>query len=124
MQYSPKLKMAMEDIKAICNKYDIGAFVIIHTPGYTEFLNKLDPSYSCITVNGDEVHFRSKLDDYNGDKAAWEKKTTESVNLLDSITQVGGQILLPLLDFTEKLMNDLDAERDRGGFSSHTTQNN
>jgi hypothetical protein len=31
MQYSPKLKKAMEEIKAVLNKHDIAASVILHT---------------------------------------------------------------------------------------------
>jgi hypothetical protein len=47
MQYSPKLKTAMAEIKAILKKHDIGAFVILHTPGFSEYVNEISPSYSC-----------------------------------------------------------------------------
>jgi hypothetical protein len=124
MQYSPKLKTAMEEIKAILAKHDIGAMVVLHTPGYSEFLNKLNPSYSCIIQTGDEIRFKSKLADYNGDKKAWQKKTTDSLNLLQCITETTGYVLMPLIDFTEKLEKALDAESAGDGFSSHTIQNN
>lgn len=125
MQYSPKLKAAMEEIKTILAKYDIGAMVVLHTPRHSEFLNKLNPSYSCIIQTGDHIRFKSKLADYNGDKDAWQKKTTDSLSLLQCITETAGYVLLPLMDFTEKLEVSLDAERKGGhGFSSHTTQNN
>lgn len=114
----------MEEIKAILAKHDIGAMVVLHTPGHSEFLNKLNPSYSCIIQNGDHIRFRAKLVDYNGDKQAWLKKTTDSLNLLQCITETAGYVLLPLIDFTEKLEKDLDAESGGHGFSSHTTQNN
>lgn len=124
MQYSPKLKTAMEEIKAILAKHDIGAMVVLHTPGHSEFLNKLNPSYSCIIQTGDHIRFRSKLADYGGDKNAWQKKTTDSLNLLQCITETVGHVILPLIDFTEKLEQSLDAESGGSGFSSHTTQNN
>lgn len=124
MQYSPKLKMAMEDMKAIFKKYDIGGVVILHTPGHGEFLNVLNPSYSCITINGDHVRFKSKLVDYDGDKKAWEKKTTDSLNLLQTVTEIGGHVILPLIELTERLEKDLNAEGGSGDISSHTTQNN
>lgn len=124
MQYSPKLKTAMEEIKAILSKHDIGAMVILHTPGYSEFLNKLNPTYSCIIQDGDHIRFKSKLADYGGDKKAWEKKTTDSLNLLQCVVETGGMILLPLIDFTEKLEKALDAESNGGNFTSHTSQNN
>lgn len=47
MQYSPKLKKAMEDIKKILHENDIAGFVVLHTPGFSEYLNRVDPSYSC-----------------------------------------------------------------------------
>lgn len=124
MQYSPKLKKAMEEIKAIMDKHDIGGWVIIHTPGHSEFLNKLNPSYSCIQINGNHVRFKSKLADYGGDKKAWLKKTTDSLNLLQSICETGANTLLPIMDLTKRLENDLNAERTSGGFTDHTTQNN
>lgn len=124
MQYSPKLKKAMEEIKEILAKHDIGAMVVLHTPGHSEFLNKLNPSYSCIIQNGDHIRFRSKLADYDGDKAAWQKKTTDSLNLLQCITETTGYVLLPLMEFTESLEKSLDAESGGHGFSSHNTQNN
>lgn len=124
MQYSPKLKTAMEEIKAILAKHDIGAMVILHTPGHSEFLNKLNPSYSCIIQNGDSIRFRSKLADYGGDKKAWERKTTDSLDLLQCVTETMGQIILPLIDFTERLEKQLDADTDKGDFTSHTSQNN
>lgn len=124
MQYSPKLKTAMEEIKAILSKHDIGAMVVLHTPGYSEFLNKLNPSYSCIIQDGDHVRFKSKLADYNGDKQAWQKKTTDSLNLLQCVVETTGMILMPLMDFTEKLEKALDAESNGSNFTSHTSQNN
>lgn len=124
MQYSPKLKQAMEEIKSILAKHDIGAMVVLHTPGHSEFLNKLNPSYSCIIQTGDNIRFRSKLADYGGDKQAWQKKTTDSLNLLQCITETTGYVLMPLIDFTEQLEKSLDAECGGHSFSSHTSQNN
>jgi hypothetical protein len=129
MQYSPKLKKAMEEMKAIYKKYDIGGFTILHTAdnghSFSEFLNVLDPSYSCIILNPNgEVRFRSKLADYNGDKAAWRRKTEDSLNLLQSVSEVGGRVVLPLMELTSKLEKDLNAENRPGGFTSHDTQNN
>ncbi|RYE17069.1 MAG: hypothetical protein EOP45_16440 [Sphingobacteriaceae bacterium] len=125
MQYSPKLKKAMEEIKDILSKHDIAGLVILHTaPGYTEFLNKLDPTYSCIKVTGDQIRFKAKLEDYNGDKEAWRKKTTESLNLLASITECGIHVLAPLSHFSDQLTKELQAEHTKGTFTSHNTQNN
>ena len=114
----------MEEIKTILAKHDIGAVVILHTPGNSEFLCKLNPSYSCIVQTGDHVRFRSKLADYNGDKKAWERKTTDSLNLLQCVTEVGGHVVLSLMPLADELTKKLGDNSGPGDFSSHTTQNN
>ena len=60
MQYSPKLKVAIEEIKQILKNNDIAGFVVIHTPGFSEFLNHVETSYSCAKVQGDEVRLKLK----------------------------------------------------------------
>jgi hypothetical protein len=124
MQYSPKLKTAMQEIKDILSKHDIAGVVVIHTPGHTEYLNKLNPTYSCVKVNGDELRFKSKLADYNGDKAAWKKKTTDSVDMMHGISTTLGNLAVPLMMMSNKLDQQLDVERGPDDHSSHTTQNN
>lgn len=124
MQYSPKLKKAMEEIKSILAKHDIGGVVILHTPNHSEYLCKLNPSYSCIVQTGDQIRFRSKLADYNGDKKAWQQKTTDSLNLLKCVTEVGGHVVLSLMPITDELTKKLGDDSGPGEFTSHTSQNN
>jgi hypothetical protein len=50
MKYSPKLRTAMEEIKAVIKKHDIAGVVVLHTPGYGEHFIKIDPSYSCAKI--------------------------------------------------------------------------
>lgn len=114
----------MEEMKAIFLKYDIAGVCILHTPGHGEFLNVLEPSYSCVKVNGDHVRFKSKLAEYGGDKEAWLKKTGDSLNMLQTIVEVGSHVMLPLMDLTDRLNKDLSSEGGPGDISSHTTQNN
>ena len=44
MQYSPKLKRVLAEIKAILDKEDIAGSIVLHTPGFGEFLLKIDTS--------------------------------------------------------------------------------
>lgn len=37
MQYSPKLKVAMDEVKDVLKKYDIAGFVVLHTPASEGF---------------------------------------------------------------------------------------
>lgn len=57
MQYSPKLKKAAEDIKKILEEYDINAAVFLHTPGFAEYLHKVNASYSCAHIKQGELIF-------------------------------------------------------------------
>jgi hypothetical protein len=124
MQYSPKLKKAMAEIKDILSKHDIAGMIVIAEPGFSELLNKLDPTFSCIKVNGDSIRFKSKITDYNGDKAAQVKQITESINILQTITEYAGMNILALMDLTEQLEKDFSAGGQGGTYTSHTTQNN
>jgi hypothetical protein len=124
MQYSPKLKKAMQEIQDILSKHDIAGVVVIHTPGHTEYLNKLDPTYSCVTFTGDKLRFKSQLADYNGDKTAWKQKTADSVDMMHGISMTLGRLSLPLMDMSAELDSQLIIERGPSGHSSHTTQNN
>lgn len=54
----PRLKEAMEEIKAVIKKYDIAATVHLQSPGYSEFLYELSPTWSAITV--EENYLRIK----------------------------------------------------------------
>jgi len=124
MQYSPKLKKAMEEMKAIIKKYDIAALIVLHTPGDSEYLNAITPSYSCMKWNGDELRIRAKLkEDFNGDKKAMEEKLAATSNMLRLLAEVGGQQLLSIMkvsDFVDELLGSIHTD---GGHSSHTEQN-
>jgi hypothetical protein len=49
----PKLKEAMEEIKAILKKHDIAAVVNLQSKNHGEYLFELSPSWSCITLSED-----------------------------------------------------------------------
>lgn len=125
MQYSPKLKKAMEDIKSILKKYDIAGMVILHTPGNSEYFIELNPSYSCAKSNGDSVRIKAKLqEDFHGDKQAREKNVADTTNMFSLLSEVGMRISLSLSDVSERLDKIVNAEHFDGCHSSQTEQNN
>lgn len=125
MQYSPKLKKAMEEIKHIIKRYDIGASVVLHTPGNSEYFINLTPSYSCCKLNGDELRIRARLkEDFNGDKRAQIQKLTDTVNMIDLLGSTSEKTALNLFNTLELVKTKLDIESDDGGHTSQTTQNN
>lgn len=80
MQYSPKLKKAMKEIKGILEKNDIAGFVIIHDPGFVEYLNHLSPSYSCIRVERGALRAKLKSSELPPGKA--EKIAGDTNNMM------------------------------------------
>lgn len=125
MQYSPKLKIAMEEIKAILHKHDIAGFVTLHTPGHTEFLMELQPSYSCCRVQGDQIRVRAKLiEDFAGNKEIWHRKVNDTSDMLHGICDTSGRIIIQIMNLSDILDKKVDADHNDRGFTSHSTQNN
>lgn len=126
MQYSPKLKKAMKEIKDILDKNDIAATVVLHTPGHSEFLSKIDPSYSCAFFEGDYLRVRARIDeDFNGDKKAWERKIIDTINMLDLFAHTTANLSISFFEIFDRVSEKVKAEG--GGdhnFTSNTTQNN
>lgn len=63
MQFDPKLKVAMEEIKAVLKKHDIAGVVVLHNNdgpghGHGEYAMVLDPSYSCASLNEGMVRLK------------------------------------------------------------------
>ena len=125
MQYSPKLKKAMQEIKAILQNYDIAGSIVLHTPNHSEFLLQISPSYSCAKLEGDNLRVRAKLnEDFNGDKEAWKQKVMDTSNMLNLLAEVGGKASMSLFQISDKVDETVSAQHFAGGNTSHTTQNN
>lgn len=125
MQYSPKLKKAIEEIKAILKKHDIAAFVALHTPGHGEFLLELSPSYSCAKFNGDTIRVKAKLkEDFAGDRAKQVQVVTDTSNMLRMLAEMTRDYANNLDQISRMVDKVADAEHDNGGMQSSTTQNN
>lgn len=122
MQYSPKLKKAMEQIKDILKENDIAAFVVLHTPGHSEFLNHVQTSYSCATLVNGEIRLRLKSAEIGIDKAKEVARDT-----LNMVTQLANHLAFNASCYidTEKLLRDKWGGDDLPGeFTTHTQQNN
>lgn len=124
MQYSPKLKIAMEQIKVILKQHDIAALIVLHTPGHSEYLLSIDPSYSCARFEGDYLRIKAKLAEFGGDKKAWELCTSNTSNMLNLIGEVGARTSMQILEISKTLDEKISAEHTGGGHTSHNQQNN
>lgn len=125
MQYSPKLKTAMEEIKAILKKHDIAGIVCLHTPGFQEYLNKLDPSYSALTLQEDRFQIKGHSKHYFGNKELRDQKLAETRNMVDHFSKFAG-IEFMMFDQIEKQMDATWGkwDTDEGDHTSHNQQNN
>lgn len=125
MQYNPKLKKAAEEIKQIIQKYDIAANVVLHTPGHSEYLLHITPTYSCAWLENDMVRFRARKEDYNGNALVRDQKISDTLNMLRLLSDTAGKNALALLEVADQFDKRLGAEHgDDEGHTSHTTQNN
>lgn len=129
MQYHPKLKVAMQEIKEILRKHDIAGAIALHLPGFSEYHLRIDPSYSCAKfeqIDGQPaIRIRSKLqEDHNGDKEAQNKALTDTANMFHLLARAIGVPLMSIIDVSEDLDKKLDTEHFDHGHTGHTEQNN
>lgn len=125
MQYSPKLKKAMEEIKEIVKKYDIGALVTLHDPGNSEYWNHITPSYSLMKVNGDEIRLKANLkNDFSGNKQLMQKRLSDTANMLSLLAETSAKQTLMIMQVSDAVDKALEATHTEGGHTSHTQQNN
>lgn len=118
MQFSPKLKKAMSDIKAILQKHDIAGVVVLHTPGYGEELFHITPSYSCATLHANgELRFKAKSADFGGDNEKRNKKIRDTSNMMRILSERVGVNALNLMNASEILDRAIDAEHGPGTFT-------
>ena len=113
----------MEEIKAIIEKHDIAAMVILHTPGFTEYLNKIDPSYSCAKVahNGSGIEVRLKGAEVGKEKA--RQLATDTFNLVTLMADTLAPTAMMYMQAQEFLKAKWGGTEGPGTHTSHAEQN-
>lgn len=127
MQYSPKLKKVMEEIKSLLEENDVAGHVVLHTPGHAEYLMHLTPSYSCLTIDEatGRVRFKSRLQEDHGGDVELQRKTLEgTANMLSSMTNVMGNNSLMIMKLSEIADHTFNTKHSPGQSSSSQQQNN
>lgn len=121
----------MQQIKNILIANDIAGVVVIHTPGYNEYLNHLSPSYSCIepdySVNKDDkrlsgFRIRAKSSEIGKEKVI--QLVGDTANMLVGLNEVTGIIVMQNIELEEAMAKHVDILRKPGDHTSHTEQNN
>lgn len=125
MDFSPKLKRVTALIKKILEKEDIAGFVVLHTPGYSEYLHHITPSYSCLKVAGNGgIRITSRLADYNGNVQKKRKKETDTSNMLALLSTTAGVQTMHLLDLSRIVDDAVGAEHEDLGHRPDNYQDN
>lgn len=123
IQYSPKLKKAMEQIKQIVIDNDIAALVVLQEPGSSEYGIALSPSYSAVKQTDNQMDVDLSPKAYK-DENEWKQKMTDTSQMLYVISQTTSRICISLLSLSETIDKKLLAEHFGGTASGHTEQNN
>lgn len=122
MQYSPKLKTAAEEIKDILKKHDIAGIVVLHTPGFGEYVYRIDPSYSIAKLQGDMLRLKTNPADSNETKL---QQANDTYNMFTVLADCGGPLFLNAMDAVKLLENHIEViYKSPGGHTSHEQQNN
>lgn len=123
MQYSPKLKKAMEEIKTIVKKHDIAAFVVLHDEkGFSEYLNAVSPSYSCAVCSDEGIRFRLKGSEVGKERA--KEIAAGTFNMVTHFADMIGKHAMVYIEAQELLKSKWDGKEFPGNESSHNQQNN
>ena len=124
MDYSPKLKSAMEQIKEILKENDIAAFVVLHDKtSQSEYLNHISPSWSCAKFDfNNNIKFVTKSSEIGKEKAHQMKADT--YNMFTHFADVVGMNALNFIKTKEYLQKLLGGEDGDSSHSSHQEQNN
>lgn len=111
--FSPKLKEVMQQIEKLMTENDLGGYILIHEPGFSEYKIKVDPSYSTVRFGKNKdgsvgmMEFDNKLEDFEGDRKKWFQHNEETIELLRHITTIGGPHMMALVKWTQDLERSL-----------------
>lgn len=123
MQYSPKLKKAMEEIKIVLTNYDIAGFVVLNDgDGFGEYLNAVSPSYSCARVEQNGIHFKLKTADVGKERA--KEIAGGTFNMVTHFADMIGKHALMYIDAQKFLKDKWNGKEFPGNETSHDQQNN
>lgn len=123
MQYSPKLKKIMDQIKDLLKENDVAGFVVLHTPGYSEYLNHLNASYSCAKIESNEgIRFKLLSKEVGRERA--KQIANDTYNMITHFADTIAMNASHYIDAHELLKKQWGGEEFRGGHTSHDQQNN
>lgn len=110
MTYSKKLKKVMQQIHKILIKNDVAGVVALHTPGYSEFIIRINPSYSCAILQENSIRFKAKAEDFGGDTKARNKAINDTSNMMALLGETIGKNALIIRQVSKQFDEHVGAE--------------
>ena len=98
-----------EEIKPILKKHDIAAFVLLHEPGFTEYLNAVSPSYSCAVVEPGGIRVRLKGAEVGKEKA--KQLADGTYNMITHLAMVMAKHAMMYMDAEKALTKHWQGEK-------------
>jgi len=123
MNHSPKLKQAIAQIYAILDEHDIAGVIVLHTPDDTESIVKLNPSYTCVEQEGQEVRINSNPTKYNGDKEAAQLALANTSNMFSLMAVALSPIAMAVIGLSEVVDTKTKAEHSTTEFTPNPKHN-
>jgi hypothetical protein len=114
---SPKLKEAIKQIRQILQSYDIAAVVVLHTPEHSEFLVRIDTSYSVARYEKQGIRIKTNPAEKEEVK---RKKLGDTSNMLHFLSFVSGKVSLDIIDVSEALDKAIGATHEPVRFKPGT----
>jgi hypothetical protein len=120
MQFSPKLKKAMQEIGLILMKYDIAGLIVLHTKQhgeyFTEYRYNLKPSDSCVTTDSENNFVvKAKRDD---------SRLEYTANMLHMLSVNAGEMALNLIELSEHVDKATGANHTDGRYTPDNYSDN
>ena len=112
MKSSPKLKKAMAEIQAILKENDIAGFVVLHTPGFSEYLNHLETSYSCAKITPEGMIM--KIDTEKLGQAESKRLADGTYSMVKHFAETIGPNALNYIKMQDYLKSKLDGTAKKG----------
>lgn len=126
MQYDPKLKIAMNEIREVLIRHGIGAVVCLHgEKQISEFMHFIDPPYSCAYWDKSKggLRIKAKLSEYPS-REEWEKTMGATVNMLVHFRNFGERVNLIFSQVLNKLSEQVDIQEGDSGYLSQQQLDN
>jgi hypothetical protein len=105
------VKSTMKKVNELLVKYEVAAVVVIHRPGYTQSLVKIEAPFSCAKHDTDgKIKIRAKLEDYKGDKNVRKQRLLDTSDMLRELLDSTVKKVYPYFDVSEQFDERLKAD--------------